>query len=339
MKKPGRLALALLLALLTVAVGVPHAAEKPTGSVRIEAGKDAIEFRAGDALIARYVIGPSVAKPYFWPVNAPNGQVVTRGWPMAEAAPDDEKDHIHQKSVWFCHGDVIPEGIELKLKNKLAKGVDFWSEFPGHGRIVCTKVGDIVQDKGHGRVETVNEWRTADGIKILDETRVIHLYDFGDARLLVLDIDLAASAAPITFGDTKEGSMGVRVRGSITEKKGKGTITNAEGKKGEKEAWGQVSSWCDYSGPAGDQTAGITIFAAPSNRYPTAWHSRGYGLMAANPFGRDRSGFPSQKGKTELVKLAKGEHLKLGYGILLHNGDAKSGKVSEYFDRFTKLKG
>jgi hypothetical protein len=39
-----------------------------------------------------------------------------------------------------------------------------------------------------------------------------------------------------------------------------------------------------------------------------------------------------------LVKLAKGEHLKLRYGLLLHSGDAKDGKVAEYFQRFSKLK-
>jgi hypothetical protein len=44
------------------------------------------------------------------------------------------------------------------------------------------------------------------------------------------------------------------------------------------------------------------------------------------------------KGRTDLVKLAKGEHLKLRYGLLIHPGDAKEGKVEEYFQRFVKLK-
>ena len=84
---------------------------------------------------------------------------------------------------------------------------------------------------------------------------------------------------------------------------------------------------------------GIAVFADPGNPIPTCWHSRGYGLMAANPFGRARSGFPAMKGKTELVKLAKGEHLKLRYGVLLHQGDVKEGKVADYYKEFVKLKG
>ena len=44
------------------------------------------------------------------------------------------------------------------------------------------------------------------------------------------------------------------------------------------------------------------------------------------------------KGKTDLVKLAKGDHLKLRYGILLHDGDVKDGKVAECYERFVRLK-
>src|SRR5262249_58241 len=98
------------------------------------------------------------------------------------------------------------------------------------------------------------------------------------------------------------------------------------------------SAWCDYSGTIDGKKVGIAILADPANSYPSCWHARGYGLMAANPFGRDKSGFPDMKGKTDLVKLAKGEHLKWRFGILIHSGDAKEGKVREYYDRFVKLK-
>jgi hypothetical protein len=39
---------------------------------------------------------------------------------MDRSGPD-KTDHFHQKSVWFCHGDVIPEGLALKDVN-LTKG-------------------------------------------------------------------------------------------------------------------------------------------------------------------------------------------------------------------------
>ena len=148
----------------------------------------------------------------------------------------------------------------------------------------------------------------------------------------------SAVLKPITFGDTKEGAFGVRVAHSMREDRGKGHITNAEGSVGEKQCWGRISAWCDYSGPVEGETAGIALLASSDNPLPSCWHSRGYGLMAANPFGRAKSGFPAMKGKMDRVRLAKGEHLKLRYGIFVHLGDVKQGKVAEGYELFKKMK-
>jgi hypothetical protein len=338
MTPPRYLALAAFAATLAATATIATA-DQPQNAVGIKVEKGRIDFRCGPELAASYVTDPAAAKPYFWPINAPGDLAVTRSWPMVKDAAGEDTDHVHQKSAWFCHGDVIPEGLELKQKVKGVAGVDFWSEGKGHGVIVCTKVGTPEQKGAHGRVVTTNEWRSADGDKVLDETRTLHLVNLGDARLFVVESDLAANNVPVTFGDTKEGSFGVRVRKSVTEGKGgQGTLTNAEGKEHERNVWGRVSNWCDYSGPVGGVTAGIAIFADPANPVPSCWHSRGYGLMAANPFGRSKAGFPDQAGKKDLVHLAKGEHLKLRYAILLHKGDVKEGKVAEYYKRFTELK-
>jgi hypothetical protein len=334
------LCLAFVVLAAVLAGPQPLAAGEPS-TVMITADKEHIDFKIGKELVARYHIAPTVAKPYFWPLKAPGGVTVTRAWPMEEAAPGGTKDHPHQKSAWFCHGDIVPEGIEVTAKIRGVKGVDFWSEAKGHGRMVCTGFDQPTLDpKRHaGSVTTRNEWRTSDGVKILDEVRTIRLYDFGKVWLFVLDIDLHASVAPLLFDDTKEGAMGVRVADAImASKNGKGKIENAEGKVGEKECWGQLSNWCDYSGPIDGKTVGVAILDDPKNPYPACWHSRGYGLMAANPFGRARSAFPAMKGRSDLVRLAKGEHLRLRYGMLLHTGDAQEGQVAEYYQRFVKLR-
>lgn len=333
------LAVALSLGLATLFAGAARGDDELK-----QPSRGLIHIFDGDEVAVTYHIGPEVAKPYFWPVVAPRGIPVTRAWPMEEGKPGETTDHPHQKSAWFCHGDIIPEGVELKQRVKGVEGVDFWSETKGHGRIVCKGYRGLkggLDVKGGGKevvLTTPNEWLTADGTKLLDETRTVHLYDLGGARLLVLDIDLHASVCPITFGDTKEGALGVRVNDQITEAKGQGRITNADGKAGEKECWGRASAWCDYSGTIDGKPAGIAVLADPANPYPTCWHVRAYGLMAANPFGRDKSGFPAMKGKTDLVRLAKGQHLKLRYGLLLHAGDVKEGKVAEQYERFCKLK-
>jgi hypothetical protein len=308
--------------------------------VTIKQSGSHLDFMVGDTLVTRYHVGAEFSKPIFWPVLAPNGASLTRSWPMAKDIPGESTDHIHQKSAWFCHGDVIPEGIELKHKIAGVAGVDFWSEAKGHGNIVCTKVEQPKNEGGRAHVATHNEWRTADGVKIMDEGRVLHFHDFGTSRLLILDIDLEASVCPITFGDTKEGSMGIRINDEIRADKGRGTLRNAEdGKVGEKDCWGRRSAWTDYSGPIGGKVAGLALLADPKNAYPSCWHIRGYGLNAANPFGRAKSGFPDVRGKNDLVRLSKGEHLKLRYGLVLHDGDAAVGGVAKVYQRFVALRG
>ena len=313
------------------------------GKVKIKVNKDAYDFYVGDELVTSYHLA-GFDKPIFWPVNAPGKVPLTRNYPPPEG---QAKDHPHQKSAWFCHGDVIPEGIELKNKIKNVEGVDFWSEAKGHGKIIAVGANPPLDGDGnHAVMETENEWQTAEGKKIMDEVRNIHLYNLGKARLIVVRIDLHASVCPITFADTKEGAFGIRINDVINAEvakkgkpAGKGKIQNAEGKLGEKDCWGQISAWCDYSGPIDGKVVGLAIFDDPKNPYPACWHVRGYGLMAANPFGREKHAqFPAMKGNNELVRLKKGEHLQLRYGMLLHTGDAVSGDVAAAYDRFVKLR-
>lgn len=325
----------LLAGALLAALALPAFADKPADvTIAVTENKSQVIFAVGRDEVTRYHIGPSVAKPYFFPVLAPGDSPVTRGWPMVKGLPKETTDHVHQKSAWFCHGDVIPEGVKVvPSSDKRVKGVDFWSEGKGHGIIACVDVSA----KGNV-LTTKNEWTDSAGTKIMDETRTITLTVVEGGRLLAFDIVLTASVCPITFGDTKEGSFGVRVNDQmkLAAKGEKSALVNADGKSGESAVWGMLSDWCDYSGEVDGAVAGVAIFDDPRNPSRAAWHGRGYGLMAANPFGRGESGFPARKGTSDLVKLAKGESLKLRYGLFLHAGDAKAGKVAEAFRAFAK---
>jgi len=312
--------------------------------VTVVKGKDTVDFKLGQQTIAKYQYAGTVqvekgegtkplAKPFLWPVLAPNGMPVTRAWPMDRTGPD-KTDHFHQKSVWFCHGDVIPEGIDLKGKH----AVDFWSETAGHGRIVCTEL--TAESNG---VTSRNEWQTADGVKILDEDRRVTCLASETGRLFVFECKLTASACNITFGDTKEGSFGVRVNDAMrTEIATGGAVTSSDGStatapiKDNLPMWGKFADWHDYSGTVGGKTGGIAIFDHPKNPSRAAWHTRGYGLMAANPFGRAKSGFPALKGNTDLVTIEKGKSLTFKYAVYVHDGDAGAGKVAEMYEVFKK---
>jgi hypothetical protein len=315
-------------------------------------GKDAIEFKSGSTVVAKYVTDPKNAKPFLYPLLAPDGVRVTRGWPVEKGLPGDvTTDHVHQKSVWFCHGDIIPEGIELKARtaDRHGKGVDFWSETkdkegkPRHGWMTVVKVGEPKQvAKNHVSVETHNEWKTPEGVKILDEVRVIHFVERPEGRLFGFDITLKAAVCPIVFGDTKEGSFGIRTHDALRPSLPDGaTVTTAEGKvitppkKDNLPIWGYPAAWIDYSGKVDGKAVGIAVFDHPKNP-PANWHVRAYGLNAANPFGRSQSGFPTQKGKEDLMRMEKGSELKLKYAVYAHTGDATAGKVAEAYEAFKK---
>jgi hypothetical protein len=300
--------------------------------------KDTIDIFAGDRLLTTFRFG-DYAKPIFYPMNTPAGVCVTRNWPFKEADKGEITDHPHQKSAWFCHGDVIAESVKPSLPIKSVEGHDFWSEVPGHGKIVAVSVGEPKITNGKLTFVVKNEWRASNGTKIMDETRTYHVIPLKGAWLLVMESNILASVSKIVFGDTKEGSFGIRISNQMTEKSGKGKLTNAQGMVGEKKVWGIVSEWCDYSGTIDGKEVGLTIYADPKNPHPTCWHARGYGLMAANPFGRNRAGFPEMKGRTDLVTIEKGQGLALRYGILVHDGGVQEGNVAEHFKTFVNARG
>jgi hypothetical protein len=332
------LASAVTVAAVLLTTMSTDAQQGTNATIKLE--KDHIDFLVGNDLVTRYHIKDDQPLPYFWPVNAPGGTPTTRAWPMDKDLPEKKKDHPHHHSVWFAHGDVIPEGMKFKSKKGI-QGVDFWSETKGTGgKIVCVKVEQPQKSPDGPFITTQNEWRLPEGDKIMDETRKITLCNLGKANLLILDIDLSASVCPITFADTKEGTMAIRIHSDIATEQGLGgKIQNAEGKINEKETWGYKSAWCDYSGKVDGKMVGLAVLDDPTNPYPACWHARGYGLMAANPFGRDKhSKFPAMKGNDTPVRLAKGEHVHLRYGILLHTGDAIDGQVEAGFKRFVKMR-
>jgi hypothetical protein len=284
------------------------------------------------ALVAKK---PGLAKPYLYPILAPCGVPVTRDWPMKTGSADETKDHVHQKSAWHCHGDVIPDGVTLKVKSsdKRVKGVDFWAESAGHGSIVA--VSDSIDDSAY---VLRLEWKAPEGLTVLHEKRSYAFAAVAGGRLITVTSTVTAKEFGVTFGDTKEGSFGIRVNDTMrmTNKAGDGLLTNSNGKSGMKDCWGYLADWCDYSGTVAGKKVGVAVFDHPKNAHRSYWHARDYGLLAANPFGRTEAGFPGAKDKTGLVKLAKDESLTLTYAIFAHDGDAKAGQVAAAFAAFAK---
>jgi Methane oxygenase PmoA len=90
----------------------------------------------------------------------------------------------------------------------------------------------------------------------------------------------------------------------------------------------------DYYGPVNGQTVGIAIFDHPSNpRYPTYWHSRAYGLFAANVFGvRD---FTGDKSKDGSMTVQSGKGVRFRYRVVIHTGDVNSAHIADLYKQYT----
>lgn len=293
------------------------------GAVDFVRHDDSIEVMLDGKPLTTLHFGADATKPYFHPVRAADGTIVTRQYPMRDDVAGEAHDHHHHRGLWFTHGNV--------------NGYDFWANETDQepqdkkGRIVLKGIHKA--DDGFIRADF--EWRAPDGEVLLTDERTIRFQQVGKSVLIDFDITLQAEIKPVKFGDTKEGSFAIRLHPSMREvtpekTPGKGVIVNAEGLTGEKQTWGKASPWVDYSGPIGDKTYGVAIFDHPSNpKHPTYWHVRAYGLFAANPFGEHD--FFRDETRDGSITLQPGEKMRFQYGVVIHPGDAHAAKVGSMY--------
>lgn len=248
----------------------------------------------------------SSGRPVIYPIYGPGGVAMTRGFPFQDAGPFEKDDHDHQRSLWLTHGEV--------------NGIDFWIDDPGSGIIEVKRFRSKTLTGGASAIVMENTWKSADGKPIVEEIRQWTFHKEKNSRRIIdTDTKWIAKYGDVHFGDTKEGTFGVRVPGimKVDSKRG-GRIVNAKGAK-NKEAWGKRSPWVDYHGPINEKTkGGIRIHDHPKSfNYPCRWHVRNYGLFAANPFGV----YHFEGGKpTDGVNLAAGESMRVSYRTIFYVG-------------------
>ena len=320
-----RLALGfLLLALISIARSAdvsPTAAAKK--GVQITQLADRLRVEINGQLFTEYLY-KDVPRPYCYPLIGPGDVAMTRDWPMKDT-PGEEHDHKHHRSLWFAHGAI--------------NGHDFWSEEKAFGKTVHVDFPQVKSGKDAGVIRERNKWVAADGTVICTDERTLRFYNPAQPteRLIDFDITLFASNGELTFGDTKEGTMAVRLAETmrLKGKVGQGHIVNSAGVR-DGQTWGKRADWCDYYGPVGGKTVGIAIFDHPQNpRHPTWWHVRDYGLFAANPFGQhDFESLPNKTAGNLIVPA--GKSVTFRYRFYLHEGDDQQANVAEKYKEYAR---
>lgn len=279
--------------------------------VTLERHDKSVAVRIAGLEFATYNFDSSLPKPFFSPVKAADGTIVTRGLEKPE-------DHPHHKGIW-CSIDEVNE-------------IKYWAE---KGKIVNAEVSLPRAQGNPACLGVVNHWLGNDGQPLLTESTMVSIFA---NRLVVYDLTFSPARpdTPVSFHDTKEGMFGIRLANSMRGKEG-GKIVNAEGLQGEKACWGQESKWVDYFGQINGKSYGVTIFDHPANPRKSRYHVRDYGLFTLSPFGQ--KSYTGGKLPENPLTLKPGESFRLRYGLYVHDGDTAAGKVHDVADQFVKATG
>jgi hypothetical protein len=306
---------------LFVAALSTHAAD----GVRISESDDRLRIEIQGQLFAEYNY-KNVSRPFLYPLLGPGQLHVTRHWPMRDVDNED-RDHPHQRALYFAHGDV--------------NGHDFWSESTQAGKTVHLEFLDIKSGTDHGLIRSRNQLVTRDGQVLCTDERTLRFYPHLDPRILDFEITIHASRGQLTLGDTKEGTMAIRLAETMRLTPNKfnvdrptGHIVNSEGAR-DNQTWGKRARWVDYHGPVDNRILGVAIFDHPQNpRHPTWWHVRDYGLFAANPFGIHD--FEKKPPGTGNLIVPAGDQITFRYRFYIHSGDEQEARVADRYNDYVQ---
>ncbi|MGB0595881.1 MAG: PmoA family protein [Rubripirellula sp.] len=309
----------LLVGLGLITASLSAHAEDSAAEVQWNEDANGWTIEQDGKLFAGYLLD-SNGKPIIYPLQSADGRRVVRNFPMLEGTKSERSDHDHHRSMWLTHGDV--------------NGIDFWLDDAHCGKIVQRTGQAATTNDGSVVIQTENDWLAPDGKRLLSDTRRFEFRTLKGRRIIDCDFLLKATDGDVNFGDTKEGSFGMRIAGTMkVDAKLGGKITNAEGLN-DKQAWGKKSSWVNYTGPVDGRPAGITIHDHPSSfQHPCRWHVRTYGLFAANPFGVHH--FVGGK-KTEGVVLKSGESMRLSYRVVIDDAKFDSKQTAADWKAYAK---
>jgi hypothetical protein len=294
-------------------------------AVKLTPSDDRIRVELGGQLFTEYIFKGG-ARPYLYPVHAADGTKLNRDFPQVKGVAGEEEDHPHHTSLFFTHGAV--------------NGIDFWTVGARKGTIVNDSVKSEVKGDT-GVIVSRNRWLAGDGVAVVctDETTLRFKAVPGGRAL---DYEVTIKAQPdkeLVFGDTKEGSMAIRLAQWLTaphkfkgkDGETKGQIVNDSGAR-QGATWGKKSTWVDYHAEKDGKTYGVAMFDHPKNpRHPTWWHVRDYGLFAANPFGQHDFESNKENPKIGDLTVPAGGSVTFRWRFYFHEGDEKSGKVAERF--------
>jgi len=219
------------------------------------------------------------------------------------------------------------------------------------------KINSLKEGNGEAVMVTTESWIDPSGKELLSENTEYHFIASGSTRIIDRITTLKATGEAVSMKDNKEGVIAIRVARQLelpskdeiimTDAQGNpttvkkmtndgvsGSYRSSEGIKDD-AVWSTRAKWMDLNGTIGTEKIAVVICDHPKNEgYPTYWHSRGYGLFAANPLGW--SVFTNGK-ETLNYSIPAGQSATFRYRFIIHSGaDLTDGEINDCFTDFSK---
>ncbi len=300
--------------------------------VELKRGDHKVDVVIGGQPFTTYYFSDAVAKPYLMPLRTASGTVISRSFPVVNTVTvADQKTpsfEPHQRPLYFDHGNI--------------DGLSFWTEeafnsyYHGHshqayGRMALVKLENVAGGPDSGTIRALFNLLAPSGRVIAEETQTFQFR--GDSKTRIIDCEFVVNAnhGPVTFGDTKEGTFGVRLGPELSAPHDH--MINSQGARGEAAIWGKAADWVEYSGDVSGKAVSVAVFDSPKSfRHPTTWHARAYGLLAANPFGaREFTKNPEKDGSWT---VPEDKSITFRYRVLIYEGQLTPEKISELYSRY-----
>jgi hypothetical protein len=301
-------------------------------AVKLTRHGDAIDVTIGGSPFTTYNFAPEYSKSFLQPLRDPHGIIVTRSIPVGNVIPPEHEHdpglEPHQRAMYFAHGDI--DGNSFWIEEAFSKYYKHAGPVK-YGRMVFRKLDEMQGGPSSGVIRATYDLEGPDKKPFAQETEEYKFSGNKDLRIIDCEYVIKAGSQPVHFGDTKEGTFGIRLAPELDAPKG--SMVNSEGGHGEAQVWGKRANWVDVDGVIDGQELGVAVLDAPDSfRHPTYWHARGYGLLAANPFGL--SYFLADPKQNGGYTLPAGQKIKFRYRVLIHDGTYKDAHIAEKYTQY-----
>jgi hypothetical protein len=258
--------------------------------------------------------------PHIWPLYSPSGKNML----VQQAEP-----YPHHRSFYVADTVRLEGQREVSTYNAFYTGQSIGTESYG------PPYRDHIRHKKFTRLEAADNraiigikliWEMDGDTPVLEERRHIVIHALGNREYLIdMNIEVIAAYGGVEFvsDDVHYAWPYIRMHPRFSGESG-GKIIADNGSRGEADTFMKVARWIDYSNTIDGITEGLAVFQFPDGK-DHRWLTREYGI-----FGPRR---PDEKSGKPFV-IEKGESISQRVGILVHQGDVKTGLVAERYEQY-----